>query len=316
MRLRNTGPWIVAAAPAVIAVAMALTTRAVSTTSDRLVVRISALPGDWLIAFGVTISVLLGMGTAIWQWRDRVALRALARQRRRVAKDRQRLLQRLDHELKNPLTAMRAALANLSASEASDHGRGPTDALRSIEEQVVRLSRLTGDLRKIAELETQAVDRAPVDLNELLEEVMDVVREQPQASRRKLGLHIPSAPWPLPRILGDRDLLFLALFNLLDNAVKFTGKGDTIDLRGREESGKAVIEVADTGPGIPEEDLQLVWQELYRGQRSRGVVGSGLGLSLVRTIVERHDGSVAIESRVDQGTVIRLSLPVPRVIHR
>jgi signal transduction histidine kinase len=313
MRLRDTGPWIVAAAPAVIAVAMSLATRPASTTSDRLVIRVSALPGDWLIAFGVTISVLLAMGTAIWQWRDRVAIRTLTRQRQRVATNRRRLLQRLDHELKNPLTAMRAAMANLSAS---DHGHERADALRSIEEQVVRLSRLTGDLRKIAELETQAVDRAPVDLTELLEEVMEVVREQPQAARRKLDLQIPSAPWPLPKIPGDRDLLFLALFNLLDNAIKFTAKGDTIDLRGREDSGRVVIEVADTGPGIPEDDLQLVWQELYRGQRSRGIAGSGLGLSLVKTIVERHDGSVAIESRVDQGTVIRISLPVPRVTNR
>lgn len=311
--MRDAGPWIVVATPAVIAVAIVLATRSAGTTSDRLVVRISALPGDWLIAFGVTISVLLGMGTAIWQWRDRVAIRTLTRQRRRAATNRRRLLQRLDHELKNPLTAMRAAMANLSAP---DHGHERADALRSIEEQVVRLSRLTGDLRKIAELETQAVDRAPVDLTDLLEEVMEVIREQPQAAHRELALHIPSAPWPLPKILGDRDLLFLALFNLMDNAIKFTKRGDTIDLRGREDSGSVIIEVADTGPGITDDDLQLVWHELYRGQRSRGIAGSGLGLPLVRTIVERHGGAVAIESRVDQGTLIRLSLPVPRVTDR
>lgn len=313
MRPRDIGPWVLAATPALIAVGMSLATRPAGTTSDHLTVRVSALPGDWLIAFGITISVLLGLGTAIWQWRDRMATRALARQRRRMATNRRRLLQRLDHELKNPLTAMRAAVANLSVTR---HGRQPTDSLRSLEEQVVRLSRLTGDLRKIAELETQAVDRVPVDLTELLEEVMEVVREQPQAADRRLGLHIPSAPWPLPKILGDRDLLFLAVFNLLDNAIKFTAEGDTIDLRGREDSGKVVIEVADTGPGIPEADIQLVWQELYRGQRSRGIAGSGLGLPLVWTIVGRHGGSVAIESRVEQGTVIRLSLPVPRVTNR
>jgi two-component system, OmpR family, sensor kinase len=208
---------------------------------------------------------------------------------------------------------MRAAVANLSASDGDDASDSP---LRSLEEQVVRLSRLTGDLRKIAELETQAVDRAPIDPSELLEEAMEVMREQPQAARRELGLHITSAPWPLPTIHGDRDLLVLALFNLLDNAIKFTAPGDAVDLRGREDGGRVVIEVADTGAGIAREDLPLVWQELYRGQRSHGIAGSGLGLPLVRTIVERHGGVVDIESRVDQGTVVRVSLPVPRVTDR
>lgn len=313
MKLRAIGPWIVAATPAAIAVTVSLATRSAGMADDRIVVNVSALPGDWLIALGLAVSVLLALGTAVWQWRDRLATRALARQRRQAATDRRRLMQRLDHELKNPLTAMRAAVANLSASDPEHE---PVGALRSIEEQVLRLSRLTGDLRKIADLETQVVDRAPIDLTELLEEAMEVVREQPRAAQRKLALHIPSAPWPLPTIRGDRDLLALALFNLLDNAIKFTAPGDAIDLRGREDDGWVVVEVADTGPGIAEDDLPLVWQELYRGQRSRGVAGSGLGLPLVRTIVERHGGSIGIESRVDQGTAIRVSLPVPRVTDR
>jgi two-component system OmpR family sensor kinase len=313
MKGRVIGQWVVAATPAVVAVAVSLATREASAASDRVAVRVSALPADWFAAFGVTLSVLLSLAVGVWQWRDRQASRALTRQRWRAANNRRRLLQRLDHELKNPLTAMRAAVANLSAS---DRGNEPAGALRSIEEQVVRLSRLTGDLRKIAELEAHAVKRVPIDLTELLEEVMEVVREQPQAAHRKLALHIPSAPWPLPTIDGDRDLLILALFNLLDNAIKFTAAGDVIDLRGREDSGWAVIEVADTGPGIAEDDLQLVWQELYRGQHSRGIAGSGLGLSLVKTIIEKHGGSVTIETRVDQGTVVRVSLPVPRVINR
>jgi two-component system OmpR family sensor kinase len=313
MKARVIGRWVLAATPAVIAVAVSQATRSAAMAGDRVVVRVSALPGDWFAAFGVTLSVLLCLAVGVWQWRDRQASRVLARQRRRAANNRRRLLQRLDHELKNPLTAMRAAVANLSAS---DRGNEPASALRSIEEQVVRLSRLTGDLRKIAELEAHAVDLAPIDLTELLEEVMEVIREQPQAAHRKLALHIPSAPWPLPTIHGDRDLLILALFNLLDNAIKFTAAGDVIDLRGREESGWAIIEVADTGPGIADDDLQLVWQELYRGQHSRGVAGSGLGLSLVKTIIERHGGSATIESRVDQGTVVRVTLPVPRVTNR
>ena len=71
-----------------------------------------------------------------------------------------------------------------------------------------------------------------------------------------------------------------------------------------------IVEVADTGPGIPEEELPYVWQELYRGQGARGVQGSGLGLALVRAISDRHGGQVTIRSRVRQGTVVTMKLPI------
>ena len=76
---------------------------------------------------------------------------------------------------------------------------------------------------------------------------------------------LPQAPWPLPNINGDPDLLLLAVHNLLDNAVKFTLPGDTIEIRAFEDANQIVIEIADTGPGIPGEEIILVWDELYRG---------------------------------------------------
>jgi two-component system OmpR family sensor kinase len=71
-----------------------------------------------------------------------------------------------------------------------------------------------------------------------------------------------------------------------------------------------VIEVADTGPGIPEDEIPRVWEELYRGREARGVPGSGLGLALVRAVIERHGGQVTMRSRVGQGTVVRVTLPI------
>jgi two-component system OmpR family sensor kinase len=109
--------------------------------------------------------------------------------------------------------------------------------------------------------------------------------------------------------VGDWDLLFLATYNLLDNAYKFTRPGDTVEVRAIEEADSVVIEVADTGPGIPEEELPRVWDELYRGQGARGIPGSGLGLALTRAIVDRHGGGVALRSRAGQGTVVTLRLP-------
>jgi two-component system OmpR family sensor kinase len=102
----------------------------------------------------------------------------------------------------------------------------------------------------------------------------------------------------------------LGIYNLLDNALKFTRPGDTVEVRAYEDGAFVAVEVADTGPGIPQEELSRVWEELYRGQGARGVPGSGLGLALARAIVERHGGRVTLRSRAGQGTVFAVRLPV------
>ena len=99
------------------------------------------------------------------------------------------------------------------------------------------------------------------------------------------------------------------MHNLLDNALKFSRPGDTLELHAFEDGAEIVIEVADTGPGIPEDEQPHVWEELYRGQSGRGIPGSGLGLALVRAIAERHNGRVSLRSRLGQGTVFTLRLP-------
>jgi two-component system OmpR family sensor kinase len=111
-------------------------------------------------------------------------------------------------------------------------------------------------------------------------------------------------------VRGDWELLSLALLNLVDNAMKYTAPGDRIEVRARESAGMVVVEVADTGPGIGPDDLGHIWEELYRSPDARTVPGSGLGLALVRAVVERHGGSVDAETRVGHGTVMRVQLPV------
>jgi len=172
---------------------------------------------------------------------------------------------------------------------------------------------LTSDLRKLADLESRPLEeRNPVEMQELLGEVFAAAKERPNANERTMSLTMPQAPWPLPRVSGDRDLLFLALFNLLDNALKFTKPGDTVEVRAFEDGENVVVEVADTGIGIPAEEVRHVWEELYRGQEAHGVPGSGLGLSLVRAIVERHGGNTELRSKTKHGTVITVRLPAGR----
>ena len=279
--------------------------------------------GTLALIVGSVLSILVAAGLVLWGWAGRRCQQNVADALAQAAEERRRFLQRLDHELKNPLTAIRAGLANLVNGLASSPPSSPPmggkeggEALASVEAQVLRLSHLISDLRKLAELETRSLERIPVDIAELLQEAVVLAQEQSESEGRQLTLTLPQAPWPVPDILGDWDLLFLATYNLLDNALKFTRPGDTIEVRASEDGTCVVIEVADTGPGIPKEEVPRVWEELYRGQGARGVPGSGLGLALVRAIVERHGGQVTLRSRPGQGTVVTMRLPVQDVSER
>lgn len=298
--------WIVVWIPALLGIALKLLGGAIW-PEDVPVLYLRGDVGTLALLVGIVLSVL---ASAFLYRAQRADLRRrddVASVETRTAEDRRQFLRRLDHELKNPLTAIQVGLANVASASLPT---GQESALESVLSQVLRLSRLSADLRKLAELETRPLERTVVDMTELLGEVVEITRERPQASERELTLTVPQAPWPLPTIDGDPDLLFLAVHNLLTNAVKFTQPGDRIEVRAVEDSDAIVVEVADTGPGIPEDETPHVWEELYRGQGARGIPGSGLGLALVRAIAERHGGQVGLRSREGQGTVFTIRLPV------
>lgn len=296
---------ILALIPFALGLAAALLLQA---TSDRLpIVRLRADLGTWLALLGGLLSLLALIGVVVWAAAGRRLDRALTEARQAQAEAHRRFLRQLDHELKNPLTAIRVGLANLAGTPP---GETRARALAGVEAQVSRLSKLATDLRKLADLETQPLERMAVDLNELLREVVTLSRERPEGKEHEIALALPQAPWPLPQVAGDRDLLFLAAYNLLDNALKFTRPDDTIEVRAVEDGQVVTVEIADTGPGIPEDELPHVFGELYRGQGARGTEGSGLGLALVRAIVKWHRGTVTVRSREGEGTVFTLHLPL------
>jgi two-component system OmpR family sensor kinase len=276
--------------------------------------RLYALVSPGLLAglAGLLATVALAVLTLARQ-RDAAATQAAVRDAlAAAAEERRRLLLRLDHELKNPLTAIRAGLANIEqAGAVATAGTSAGAALASVSAQANRIIQLLGDLRKLADLETQEIETAPVDLPSLLREVEEAISAIPAASDRVIRVHVPQAPWPLPLIEGDGDLLFIALQNLVANAVKFSAAGDTVEVRASEDGSWLLLEVADTGAGIPQDEIGEVWQELARGRAARSLPGTGIGLALVRVVVTRHGGQVAIRSRDGQGTVVSIRLPVP-----
>lgn len=265
--------------------------------------------GTVLLVAGLAITaVAAAMYAGAWI-RDRYARGTVEAVSQEAQRSRNRFLRRLDHEIKNPLTGLQAALANLRESaSAQERERASRIANRAVE----RLSRLLADLRKLSDLAERPVERLPVDIPQLLEEMIDAAHSQPAYGDRKINLLITRVPWKLPAVTGDRDLLGLAVYNLIENALKFTSAQDSVEVRALEDGRAIIVEVADTGPGIGPDDLHSIFEELYRGANARGVDGSGLGLALARRIMDLHGGQISVRSHQlePRGTVFTLRLPI------
>ena len=215
---------------------------------------------------------------------------------RKVTRERddshRQFLRRLDHELKNPLTGLQATLTNLREAESDEEiQQGVENATQAAN----RLGRILGDLRKLSELEYQMLEHRPVDIEQLVSEMVSAACSLPAHRGRNVKLLVSKVP-VLPPVLGDRDMLGLAFYNLIDNALKFTTPDDAIEVRIRDDGRSLFIEVADSGVGIPLQEQERIFEDLYRGENAAEIEGSGLGLPLARRIVILHGGEIVLRS--------------------
>jgi signal transduction histidine kinase len=209
------------------------------------------------------------------------------------------------HELRTPLTAIRTNvefLARVPSARTEDR----LEALRDVLTELGRMETLVGDLLALARLEAAATRpaRRGFRLDHLLVDVhRDAIRVAPAKLEVTLG------PVPEVWVSGDRDDLRRAVWNLVDNAIKYTPAG-RVDLRLQAGNGVAELTVRDTGMGIPEGNLDHVFDRFWRAPGVRGMAGSGLGLAITRWVAQAHDGSITVESVVGHGTTFALTLPV------
>jgi two-component system, OmpR family, sensor kinase len=285
---------------------------------ERVLAAELALPAGVLVAGALVSAIPLSI--LVWRRRRALAGRALQRATAAAAQsaadreraNHQRFLARLDHELKNPLTAIRAtvATANPPARASSPASAVVRDAAwDTVDAQAQKLSGLVRDLRKLSELETRPLEREPVSLEEMLAEAIEALGHQDPAARARTVLSVTRVPWSVPPLQLDLDLMSLAIDNVLGNAAKYSVQGP-IEVRLREQDGWAIVEIADAGRGIPAAEVSSVFDELARARNARDVPGSGIGLTLVATVVRRHGGDVSVRSVEGSGTVVALRLPV------
>ena len=268
--------------------------------------------GAVLFLVGLLITLWIQALAVVDSFREKKARAEIEAAIRDYEEGHRRFIRRLDHELKNPLMSLQASLENLQvATELNARRKAETNIQRVLE----RLAHLLRDLRKLSELEENMLEREPVDIPELLAEILEVVRSTPGREDRQINLLVTQVPTPPPPVMGDRDLLGLSLYNLLDNALKFTVQNEAVEVRVRDNSRAVVIEVADGGSGIHPEEQQKVFEELYRGENARAVEGSGLGLSFVQRIIALHHGELTLRSRQDEqhGTIFTIRLPVTKL---
>jgi heavy metal sensor kinase len=210
------------------------------------------------------------------------------------------------HELRTPLTILKGEIeVALQSSRSEDEYR---KILTSCLEEVDRLSALVQDLLFLARSDSGnvTVTDTPVDLSAVFTEVSQPLGALAESTSINFTALSPPSLW----IKGNGSMFFRLIFNLGENAIKYTPAGGSVELRLTQNGSTAVLQVQDNGPGIPYKEQAYIFDRFYRGDPARSRGGTGLGLALVRSIVALHKGQITVESEVGKGTCFQVTLPL------
>jgi signal transduction histidine kinase len=227
----------------------------------------------------------------------------------RLNKLKSEFISNVSHELKSPLTSIRMM------TEMLHHNRVKTEERKSeyysaMLEESEHLSHLIDNILDFSRMDDdrKKYDFTDLNLDELLLKFLESTRER----LKEQGFDIRyDNPDKVPLIRGDRDTILQVFYNLIDNAIKFSGTSRVIDVTLSPRDNEIVFCVKDFGIGISAKDQERIFDRFYRGDKPQklGIKGSGIGLTIVKQIVEAHGGTIAIESEVGQGSKVTVRLP-------
>jgi len=260
---------------------------------QNLTLRLPVVPsGDALERLSISLNTMLG------RLRDSVQTS-------------RRFLADASHELRTPLTVIKGELQEL-AGESTLTQRDLRERVGSVLEEVARLEHLVSGLLVLSRLDAGEPQSDWVDVD--LAELASSTAEQMRLMADDRGIEIELSALRKALVRGDRARLKQIIVNLLDNAIRFTKRGGTVWLRTAADDMGSVLEVSDTGIGIPSASIPHVFDRFFRVDeaRSRDDGGAGLGLSIVKSICSVHGAEIEVESRVEAGSCFRVTFPVPR----
>ena len=226
---------------------------------------------------------------------------------RRLEEVRRDFVANVSHELKTPMGALGLLAETLLGETEPQVARR---LAQRIHHEAFRISRVIDDLIDLSRIENESSPpREPVPLNLVMAEAVERVRSAAEQNDVELVVDEPS---PELMLIGDRRQLTSAIYNLLENAVKFSYEHSKVTMTGAREGEAAVVRVTDTGLGIPARDLERIFERFYRVDpgRGRSTGGTGLGLAIVRHVAANHQGSVQVESREGEGSTFIFRVPL------
>jgi signal transduction histidine kinase len=243
---------------------------------------------------------------------DNASLYRLERESRaeleRQESERTQFISALAHELKTPLTSVIAS-GEILARELGEDKNLILRAIQVLNKSAKDMDERVSELLDTAKMESKGFELKLEELNLklILEDCVAKVSPQAQIKHQLLELKLPPS---LSEVIGDKLRISQVVLNLLSNAVKFTPKGGSIILRAREGEASLTVEVEDNGPGIPRQEIKNLFRPYYRVKGHEDIRGVGLGLSLVKRLVELHRGKVEVKSKLGKGSKFSFSLPL------
>ena len=267
-----------------------------------LVLGVSDISQETLEAVGGLIAVAIERAGAV----EKLTRTEAARESERL---RSALLDSVTHELRTPLTSIKASVTSLLTQDQLATGER-NELLTVIDEESDRLNRLIGEAVEMAQLDANEVklELAPRASREVIDEAL--YESKQVLAQNPVEVRIPEQ---IPRAAMDAAWIVKVLRHLLENAVKYSQPGSPIFISSEVKSDRLITSVADRGSGIDDLERSLIFDKFYRGQSQRyRVQGTGMGLAIVKAIVEAHGGRISVTSQLGQGSVFSFGLPLAK----
>jgi PAS domain S-box-containing protein len=240
--------------------------------------------------------------------------RQAVEQLREVDRVKDAFVSSVSHELRTPITSIMGYTELLEEGAYGELPGGALDAVRRMASNSTRLMTLISELLTLSRIDADGIGAADaeVDLTQVVRTALAVI--SPTVARRDVALTVSAPPHPVIT-RGDRDMLERVVINLTENAVKFTPDGGRVEVLLMEEGIDAVVSVSDTGIGVPAHEQKRLFDRFFRSSlaQKEAIPGSGLGLSIAHTIIEKHGGSLRVTSTEGVGSTFRVTLPLTSV---